>query len=100
MNLMNDVNRIAKAKSRGWPDGTTELHREIPKLLARIAELENVVAVFARVWKIEQQNNPNMNLENALANVYVKHCKAASDVIDPAQAVALTRDDFFSVPAE
>lgn len=97
-NRMKDVERIEKAMHKGWPEGTSELHREIPVLLDRIKELENALVPFARVWIVEK-NNPNAHSE-FLVNVYLKHCKHAFDKIDVNQAVKPKEDDFFSLPAE
>lgn len=95
-NLIPDVERIEKEMQLGWPHGTYELHREIPTLLHRIRELENALIPFARVAHAEG-SNPN---PNALVNVYLSHCWAAFDKVDPNQGVRHAVDDFFSMPAE
>lgn len=97
-NRIPSVRRLEYAMRRGWPEGTTELYREIPMLLARIEELENALAPFARVWQAESRV-PNIHPDK-LVNVYVKHCVQASDMLDPAKGAQPEVDNFFSLPAE
>lgn len=97
-NRIPDVARVEHAMRRGWPEGTDELHRDIPALLERVRELENALSPFARVWQSESKNpaaHPDF-----LANVYLKHCHVASIVLDPAHGAHRPVDSFFSMPAE
>jgi hypothetical protein len=97
-NLINQIERITTTMQRGWPEGTHELHREIPVLLARISELESALVPFARIWNLEKSvGTPK---PEALANVYLKHCQAAFEVITTENSDPIRVDDFFSLPAE
>ncbi|MBW3546493.1 MAG: hypothetical protein KY428_13000 [Bacteroidetes bacterium] len=98
-NLIKQVDAIESAMRKGWPEGTYELHREIPILFARIKELEDALVPFARVSLVERRSNPNHNPE-MLVSVYLKHCNVAFEKIDSQQAGQVKVDDFFSVPAE
>lgn len=97
-NLIPEVQRVERAMRLGWPEGTMELHREIPMLLARIRELENGLTPFARV-AISESTNPEASGE-MLSGVYLKHCNRALELIDTRQGTPTQRDNFFDMPAQ
>jgi hypothetical protein len=99
-NLINEVDRIVNNMQRGWPDGTHELHREIPVLLARIKELEDALVPFARVWLAETSvGGVPMNSEYVV-QVYLRNCKTAYEQLTTENSVKPKEDNFFSLPAE
>lgn len=93
-NLINETERVKKQMQMGWPDGTSELHRDIPTLFRRIEELENALVPFAHVALIERNTS-----NDRLVSVYLKHCRAAMEKIDKNQSAVRKMDDFFSMPA-
>jgi hypothetical protein len=98
-NHISDVERITDSMRRGWPDGAHDAHREIPKLLQRIQELENALVPFARVAVTEKSSNPQYQLVQ-LVHVYLKDCEHAEQMLNPQYSVQQPINDFFSLPAE
>jgi hypothetical protein len=96
MNRIPDVERIQHAMRLGWPEGTSELHKEVPVLLKRIEELEAALVPFARVATSEAKAAAPANL----VHVYLKDCVKAFDALDSRQGLRKQNDGFFSQPAE
>lgn len=96
MNHIPDVERIEHAMRLGWPEGTSELHKEVPVLLKRIQELETALIPFARVATSEATAGMSANL----VHVYLKDCVKAFDTLDSRQGIKKQNDGFFSQPAE
>lgn len=91
------VEKIAYDMRRGFPDGTTELYKDIPELLARIEELETALVPFARVAQVEQATAHLKSGE--LVHVYLKDCVNAMHQLDSTQGIRKQRDNFFDLPA-
>lgn len=89
------IERIRNAMAKGWPEGTSALHREMPAIFARIAELEAALEPFALIGEREQGSGL------PLASVYVKDLIRAKEVLDPSKGQdVVPRDSFFDFPAE
>jgi hypothetical protein len=98
-NHIPDVARIADQMRRGFPDGTNDLHKELPYLFRRIQELENALEPFARVAVAEKRSNPQFQLVE-FSNVYLKDCINAEHVLNEAYGIRPPINNFFSLPAE
>ena len=94
------VEQIEKDMRLGWPEGTTDLYKRVPHLLARIRELENALTPFARVAARENSVTGGTGQAPEMQHVYTKDCQSALSVMDRGQAIQQTRDDFFAMPVE
>jgi len=94
-NRIKTIEKIEKEVRMGYPNGSIDAWKYIPELLARIKELENTLAPFARVGMIEERHTQ----PDKLVHVYLKDCLSAKDQLDSNKSIQLPVEDF-GVPAE
>lgn len=93
-NRILQVEEVIKRVKAGFPSGVdVESSREIPILLARIAELEAALVPFARI------GISLTNQEPEIRDVYTKDIRKAYEVMDVRNSAVANPVEDFGIPA-